>query len=277
MGNLFKVLTLDGGGSKGVYTIGILSELEKKLGGKLCDHFELIYGTSTGGIIAALLSLGESVKVIQDRYFELIPKIMPSKNQNGRTINLKKYLHTILGTKKFDEFKTLIGIVSTNYDTETPLIFKNNLEQAFGRKDSFIEGFGATIADALECSCAAYPFFNKKHIKTDKLDATTIDGGFVGNNPTLFALIDALKSLKKESKDIRVLSLGVGHYADPPFRFETLLKNKIELIRLYNKMFSFNVSSSEIKSHLLFPEIKIVRISSILFFNRVSNLNGGSA
>ncbi|MBA3011117.1 MAG: patatin, partial [Desulfobacula sp.] len=47
----FKILVLDGGGSKGVYTLGVLKELEMKLGGLLYEHFDLIYGTSTGSII----------------------------------------------------------------------------------------------------------------------------------------------------------------------------------------------------------------------------------
>ena len=51
-----NILVLDGGGSKGVYTLGVLKELELKLGSPLCEHFGLIFGTSTGSIIAALIA-----------------------------------------------------------------------------------------------------------------------------------------------------------------------------------------------------------------------------
>jgi len=56
---LCRILSLDGGGAKGFYTLGVLAQVEAMLKGKLlCEHFDLIFGTSTGAIIAALLSLG---------------------------------------------------------------------------------------------------------------------------------------------------------------------------------------------------------------------------
>jgi patatin-like phospholipase/acyl hydrolase len=58
------MLTLDGGGSKGMYTLGVLNELEAAMSRPLCECFSLIYGTSTGAIIAALLGLGTPVKQI---------------------------------------------------------------------------------------------------------------------------------------------------------------------------------------------------------------------
>jgi patatin-like phospholipase/acyl hydrolase len=53
-----RILSLDGGGAKGFYTLGVLKEVEAKLGRKICEGFDLIFGTSTGAIIAALLALG---------------------------------------------------------------------------------------------------------------------------------------------------------------------------------------------------------------------------
>ena len=52
----YRILSLDGGGAKGFYTLGVLKEIEAMLGQRLCDRFDLIFGTSTGAIIAALLS-----------------------------------------------------------------------------------------------------------------------------------------------------------------------------------------------------------------------------
>lgn len=53
----FRVLSLDGGGAKGFYTLGALKEIEALVGCRLCEKFDLIYGTSTGAIIGALLGL----------------------------------------------------------------------------------------------------------------------------------------------------------------------------------------------------------------------------
>ena len=58
---VYRILSLDGGGAKGFYTIGILDELEKNIGKPLHECFDLIFGTSTGSIIAALLARGDSV------------------------------------------------------------------------------------------------------------------------------------------------------------------------------------------------------------------------
>ena len=62
---LFRVLSLDGGGAKGFYTLGALKEVEALVGCRLCEKFDLIYGTSTGAIIAALLGLGKSADEIE--------------------------------------------------------------------------------------------------------------------------------------------------------------------------------------------------------------------
>ena len=54
----YRFLSLDGGGAKGFYTLGVLREIEAMLGQGLYERFDLIFGTSTGAIIAALLALG---------------------------------------------------------------------------------------------------------------------------------------------------------------------------------------------------------------------------
>ena len=86
---LFRVLSLDGGGSKGVYTLGVLKEVEALAGQPLCEVFDLIFGTSTGSIIAALVALGHSIPEIETLYFELIPKIMSHRSREGRTTALQ--------------------------------------------------------------------------------------------------------------------------------------------------------------------------------------------
>src|ERR1035437_6678974 len=65
---IFRVLSLDGGGAKGFYTLGALKEIEAAVGHPLCEKFDLIFGTSTGAIIAALLGLGKSVDEIETLY-----------------------------------------------------------------------------------------------------------------------------------------------------------------------------------------------------------------
>ena len=72
----FRVLTLDGGGAKGFYTLGVLDEIEKNLGQPLFNCFDLIFGTSTGSIIAALLCRGDTVENVLKLYRKHVPAIM---------------------------------------------------------------------------------------------------------------------------------------------------------------------------------------------------------
>src|SRR5580692_6386405 len=84
--DLCRILSLDGGGAKGFYTLGVLKQVEGMLGGKpLCGHFDLIFGTSTGAIIAALLALGHSVAAILELYEKHVPEITDKLTRRGRT------------------------------------------------------------------------------------------------------------------------------------------------------------------------------------------------
>jgi predicted acylesterase/phospholipase RssA len=61
---LYRILSLDGGGAKGFYTLGVLREVEGLVGARLHEKFDLIFGTSTGAIIAAMLALGHSIEPV---------------------------------------------------------------------------------------------------------------------------------------------------------------------------------------------------------------------
>lgn len=122
--NPFLIMSLDGGGAKGVYTLGVLNELEQYWGEPLFSRFDLIYGTSTGAIIAALLAAGKTVPEVERLYFDLVPRVMRYKSRAKRTSELKAVAAEIFGDQTFDSFKTGVGIVATNYDSERPMIFK---------------------------------------------------------------------------------------------------------------------------------------------------------
>ena len=64
----YKILSIDGGGIKGVFPASFLASIEESVGGKVCEHFDLIVGTSTGGIIALALGAGMSAKEILKFY-----------------------------------------------------------------------------------------------------------------------------------------------------------------------------------------------------------------
>src|SRR5690606_9888008 len=194
----------------------VLKEIEAMLGCPLYKRFDLVFGTSTGGIIAALIGFGYEVDQIHELYTAHVPRVISSRSSAARTAALKALPTEGFQDKTFEDVMTGIGIVATRWMTERPMIFKGSVAQAHGRKGTFSPGFGVSIADAVQASCSAYPFFERKVVVTaagDKIEL--IDGGYCANNPTLFAVADATVALKKEHKDIRVVNVGVGIYPDP--------------------------------------------------------------
>src|SRR5436190_5495953 len=110
-----KILSLDGGGAKGFYTLGVLREIEDMVKRPLHEMFDLIFGTSTGAIIAALLSLGRTVGNILDLYEEHVPTVMQKKSRRGKSEALADLGDQVFSDLKFDDMKTGIGIVATRW------------------------------------------------------------------------------------------------------------------------------------------------------------------
>lgn len=258
----FRILTLDGGGAKGVYTLGVLREVEALMGRRICEEFNLIYGTSTGAIIAALLGLGKSVEEVTKHYFDIVPDVMGQRTRAGRSEALRKHADQILGDTRFDAFVTDVGIVTTHYELTKPMIFKSSVKQAHGMAATFQPGFGCTIADALIASSAAFPFFERvKVVTANQGEPELIDGGFIANNPTLLAIADGVKAYGIPRDKIKVLSLGVGIYKEPKPTVWHRIIFSFEAARLVPKILAANTITIEQIRLILFPDITCVRIN----------------
>jgi patatin-like phospholipase/acyl hydrolase len=255
----FRVLSLDGGGAKGFYTLGVLQKIEEMIGPPLGAHFDLIYGTSTGAIIAALLALGRPVTEIRVLYEQHVPILMGNSSARARTAALKKLAAEVFGERTFTDFNTAIGIVTTRWKNERPMIFKSRSNQAFGG-GKFTAGFGALISDAIVASCSAYPFFERAIVRTTDGPVELIDGGYCANNPTLYAISDAVGSLNIEPSRIRVLSLGVGTFPEPK-RITTWFARKLLSVQLLQKTLEINTNTMEQLRRVLFKDIATIRIS----------------
>jgi predicted acylesterase/phospholipase RssA len=257
-----RVLSLDGGGAKGFYTIGILKEIEGIVGAPLCDKFQLIFGTSTGAIIAALLGLGYEVDKIHGLYKEHVPTIMRQRKRFARTAALKELTKKVFEDFDFHAFKTGVGIVATHWEYERPMIFKTSVAQAHGQTGTFVPGFGCKIGEAVQASCSAFPFFDRVNLKTSQGENVEVaDGGFCANNPTMYAITDALRALKQEPANVRVISLGVGTYPEPKRAWHQRVLRRHWLVRLLQKTLDVNSGSMEQLRQLLFREVPTIRIS----------------
>jgi predicted acylesterase/phospholipase RssA len=262
-GEILRVLTLDGGGAKGFYTLGVLKEIEAMIRGPLHEKFNLVFGTSTGAIIASLITLGHSVDSILELYRKYVPSVMAQKTATARSTALIKLASKVFGDATFSDVKTGIGIVTAKWLSERPMIFKGNVAQAHGRVGTFVPGFGVSIADAVKASCSAYPFFERTIVKTSMgEDIELIDGGYCANNPTLYAIADAIQVLQFERKDIRLVSVGVGNYPDPkPGLKMWLAKKFLVSVQLLQKTLEINTQSMDQLRQILFHDVPTIRIS----------------
>lgn len=260
---VLRVLTLDGGGAKGFYTLGVLKEIEAMVGCPLHQKFDLVFGTSTGAIIASLIALGHSVDSILDLYRTHVPTVMSETTAPARTSALRKLASEVFSDATFEDVKTGIGIVAAKWLTERPMIFKANMAQAHGRTSTFVPGFGVSIADAVEASCSAYPFFERKVVRTSMgEDVELIDGGYCANNPTLYAIADAIHALCRNRKDIRIVSVGVGIYPDPKPSIKMWFAKKFLVsVQLLQKTLEINTQSMDQLRQILFSDVPTIRIS----------------
>lgn len=259
-----RILSLDGGGAKGFYSLGVLREIEGMLGCPLHERFDLVFGTSTSAIIAALLSLGKTVKQIGALYEEHVPTVMRKKKRAAKSAALAALGDSVFKDASFAEMKTGVGIVATKWVIERPMIFKTSIDQAHGRMGTFSPGFGVRVSDAVQASCSAYPFFDRKTVRTDKGDLIDlIDGGYCANNPTLYAIADAIMALKLAPENLRVVSVGVGTYPAPKqswFR-KTKWAQKLLSVQLLQKTLEINTQSMDQLRHILYKDVPTVRIS----------------
>ncbi|MFT2093858.1 patatin-like phospholipase family protein [Acidiphilium multivorum] len=260
---LCRVLALDGGGAKGFYTLGALKEIEGIIGCPVSKKFDLIYGTSTGAIIAALLGLGKSVDDVEVLYRGHVVKIMSRWLAHRKSAALQELAAEVFGDLRFDAFETNVGIVATRWSEERPIIFKTNVAQAFSGKATFEPGFGCTIGDAVIGSCSAYPFFTKKFVTTARGERIEVrDGGFAANNPTLYAIADATESLGFVRKDVRVVSIGVGEYPPPKLPAWSVRKwaSKLPTMKFLQKTLEISTQSMDQLRKVLFREVPTIRI-----------------
>jgi uncharacterized protein len=210
--NSHRILSIDGGGIKGVFASSFLASLEQSTGKRVVEQFDLIAGTSTGGIIAIGLALGYSAQEILGFYEELGPEIfkltgfgniLASIKQVGKAKygqeQLAASLNGFFGGRLLGESKTALLVPSFNIETGEIYVFKSKGTKEFDT-DSNTEALDAALATA------AAPTFFPAH--RTKKGTPLVDGAVWANNPTELAVVEAISTLAWPSASIRVLSIG---------------------------------------------------------------------
>jgi uncharacterized protein len=217
-GKIFRILSLDGGGIRGVFPAALLARLEQHLEHPIGKYFDLIAGTSTGGIIAVGLGLGLPARDILKLYVEQGPAIFGQ--QHGAVENwvrrgvrgmahllvtkhssepLRRALEGVLGRRMLGESLTRLLIPAWHPVLERVYIYKTahhpRLETDY--KQPAIDAAMAT---------AAAPTFLKPHRTESAVEL--VDGGVWANNPIGVAAIEAIGMLGWPGDKLKILSIG---------------------------------------------------------------------
>jgi hypothetical protein len=212
LSNPFYILSIDGGGYRGLFPAHILQRIEEEWKIDWHQQFDMFAGTSTGSIIAAGLASGISASQVTDFYCKHGKKIFTKRwlsrldllkifTSKYSSSTLKELLEDVFGTKTLGDIS--IPLILPAVDIGNGCVHVS--------KSKYVEGFyrdpGVKLSDAVLASCSAPTYFDP-HVVAGKYQL--VDGGLWANNPSLVAAIDAHYRLNIPLTDIRVLSIGTG-------------------------------------------------------------------
>lgn len=224
----FKILCIDGGGIKGIYTAKLLAMLEDTYKVKITDCFDMICGTSTGGLIALAASLGKPMSEVVDFYQRygadifnqrikntIIGDIILGVKQalmNGKYSGnaLEKALINVFGNTKISESKNFLCIPSYNILAGRPRVFKHDYSARLDQDNQ------KKYVDVALATAAAPTYLPVKHLDNDYY----IDGGVWANNPILVGLTEYMLGFVQTDKfdgvDILSISSCEVSNSEPP-------------------------------------------------------------
>ncbi len=208
MNNRFQILSLDGGGIKGIFTAAVLAKLEEDLNTQITKHFDLIVGTSTGGIIALGLGIGMRPIDILNFYLDNASNIFPTSKLNSavRYFRYKydsnpliKALKDCFGDLLLGDSKKRLVIPSYNLGEDDVYIFKTPHNERLKRD------YKTPIWKVALATASAPTYFSTfKGIDNVRL----IDGGVWANNPINVGISEAISLLDRSLEDLYCLSIG---------------------------------------------------------------------
>ena len=214
-----NILSIDGGGIKGVFPAAFLACIENELDEPLYKYFDLIAGTSSGGIIAIGLSLGMSAGDILEFYESEGPKIFAQNEEGliqyyGESIRkvkqflwgskynpdaLRIALSKILCNQKFGDAKTRLLIPALHAETNRVWLYKTAHHPRFST-DS--DELAIDVALATSAAPTYFPKYNTSQ------GVSLVDGAIWANNPTGVAVVEGVGTLGWIGSEIKVLSIG---------------------------------------------------------------------
>lgn len=215
----YKILSLSGGGTLGIYTAKILEKIEEETGQPIGESFNLITGTSIGGIIALALARSVPAKEIVQSFYDCVPKIFVPR-EDSKNFRINKFLNLTSGTTKAkysseqlkSSIENIVGKDSKLKDVTYPVMVTSYDITAgrlryfcapFANPDGYndLESYLTDIALASSAVPVIFPiheFDNKKYV----------DGGVYANAPDLAALQTVVFNLGVPMEQIKMCSIG---------------------------------------------------------------------
>jgi hypothetical protein len=243
----FRILSIDGGGVRGFLAAAILANVESYLDihtgvpMPLGRRFDLVAGTSAGGLIALGLASGRTAAELRRLFFDLIPKVFGVTNRRWRLNRifrpkygsepLRAQLQAFFGQQTLGDLGTDVCIVSVALQDAKPRLYKTDyLVRNVGRLDEM-------LTDIAMATTAAPTYFAAQ---SSKYSAAVIDGGVAANNPSMIALVDGLQFERASKRGtpkpdlgddagtpVVMLSIGTGEPGPMPYRYEQLVAGGI--------------------------------------------------
>ena len=206
----FRILALDGGGTRGIYTAQILTKIEQTFGVQIRTCFDLVAGTSTGAILAGAVVSDIPMHDILGLFETETPHIFrrrwyrtPLFFSKYRREPLAQALAAHLPATPLGNIDTPLVITSSNIAKGVVHIFRSSHGDEGSDKD-------LSLRDAILASCAAPIFFSPKSVH----DALFADGALWANNPSTIAIAEAVSGFDRTPADIRMLSIGTGQWVN---------------------------------------------------------------
>ena len=202
----FQVLALEGGGLKGVFAAAALAELEADFGTRIVEHFDLITGTSAGGLIALGLAAGCSPEQIVQFYLDEGRKIFPtSMLRRLRRVRrpydptpLRDALEQMFGPLTLDDSKIRLAIPSFDQTSNDVYLFRTPHHPKLRRDHREL------LVDVGLATSAAPTFLPAHQHRGLRL----IDGGVWANNPTMVGMVEALATCGAPAEVVHILTIG---------------------------------------------------------------------
>ncbi len=221
MSRVVKVLSIDGGGIRGIIPCMVLKEIEERTKKSISDLFDLIVGTSTGGMIALGLTKPgadgrpeydagsmidfyekEGKRIFHSSIWKRVESAWNLLDEKYDPRGLNRVLKEYFGDTMLKEALKPVMITAYEIESRTPWFFRSE-------RAKISDNYNFKMTEVARSASAAPTYFPPKKLDQKDDYYSLIDGGVYANNPSMCAYVEA-KTMFPDTKEMLFLSLGTG-------------------------------------------------------------------